>query len=81
MEAGGVPGIPTDSTDNSRQKKMTELTQEQNISSAGCIFPYTYQITHQSNDVKLESKISEFLPIITKVNFLAEANYIPTRYL
>ena len=67
------PQIPQTIAD----KKWRYLSQGQGINSTGCNFPYTYQITqYESNEVKLVSKISKFLPITTKVYFLAEANYI-----
>ena len=46
------------------------------MSSTGCSFRYTYQITQWSNEVNIVSRISEFLQITTKVNLLAEASYI-----
>ena len=70
-----MPGLPTDSTDNSRQKKMAKLK-----AGAGYQFYWVQFSLHLPNntadEVKLVSKISEFLPITTIVNFLAEASCI-----
>ena len=46
------------------------------MSSTGCSFRHTYQITQLPNEVKVVSKISGFLPMTTEVNLLAEPNYI-----
>ena len=50
------PQIPQTIAD----KKWRNVSQGQDISSTGCSFRFTYQITQQSNEVKLASKVSEF---------------------
>ena len=71
---GGVPGVPTYSTDNNRQKSET-YNRDRIYVLLGAVFT-TYQITQLSNVLKLGLKISELLPTTTKVNLLATGIYI-----